>query len=462
MITKVLQFIIDGQGKYLKVPTGMLTANDKYTTVIQVITPIPTDTSLKVNYTLMDGTNKDIEQYLVPSKDSGEQVVDKTSSLFALVQDWSVFEIEVSEVAISYLSKYRSGQVCVSFSFEELIPDASCVNYLGKFGENKPLPDSPNYGDFCVCDTYNYVLDNKRYNKGSILVYKYGWVDGALGTETNTETFRLSVNPSISIKDPAYDCDAISTYLAQLASQIIEHAKDISHLTQEEKNILNNISKVLLPSPQYFTEEEKLQIRKNIDAGQNSFSGDYWDLLNIPDNATKDYVVELVTRKIAELIDSAPESLDTLKELADAINSNEEMVVLLNKAIWNKVDKIEGKGLSTNDYTTEEKMKLSHITANANANVQSDWDEDDKNSDAYIKNKPTIPKMYSETGENEDGAMSQRALTEELEKKLNYNKEDNSIKISKINLGSVVIIPITTEDGESGIRISIPEVGGNE
>lgn len=56
-----------------------------------------------------------------------------------------------------------------------------------------------------------------------------------------------------------------------------------------------------------------------------------------------------------------------------------------------KVDKETGKGLSTNDYTTTEKNKLAGIAAGAEVNAQSDWDETDTNSDAYILNKPTIP-----------------------------------------------------------------------
>lgn len=59
-----------------------------------------------------------------------------------------------------------------------------------------------------------------------------------------------------------------------------------------------------------------------------------------------------------------------------------------------KVDKVTGKGLSTNDYTTTEKDKLAGIAAGAEANVQSDWDETDTSSDAYILNKPTIPSDF--------------------------------------------------------------------
>lgn len=55
-----------------------------------------------------------------------------------------------------------------------------------------------------------------------------------------------------------------------------------------------------------------------------------------------------------------------------------------------KVDKVSGKGLSTEDYTTAEKTKLSRIEAGAEANVQSDWAQTDTDADDYIKNKPTL------------------------------------------------------------------------
>lgn len=53
-----------------------------------------------------------------------------------------------------------------------------------------------------------------------------------------------------------------------------------------------------------------------------------------------------------------------------------------------KVDKITGKGLSTNDYTTLEKTKLSGIADGAEANVNADWNA--TSGDALILNKPTI------------------------------------------------------------------------
>lgn len=70
--------------------------------------------------------------------------------------------------------------------------------------------------------------------------------------------------------------------------------------------------------------------------------------------------------KIADLINGAPSTLDTLGELADAMENNQSVIEALNSAIGTKVDKISGKGLSTNDYTTAEKNKLSGISSNAN------------------------------------------------------------------------------------------------
>lgn len=59
------------------------------------------------------------------------------------------------------------------------------------------------------------------------------------------------------------------------------------------------------------------------------------------------------------------------------------------------VAKEEGKGLSTNDYTTTEKNKLSGIEEGAQKNVQSDWNE--STGDAAIKNKPTTVAGYGIT-----------------------------------------------------------------
>ena len=68
----------------------------------------------------------------------------------------------------------------------------------------------------------------------------------------------------------------------------------------------------------------------------------------------------------------------------------EAVIEGINDALDEKVDKVSGKGLSTNDYTTNEQTKLSGIETGAQVNVQSDWSQADTTADDYIKNKPTI------------------------------------------------------------------------
>ncbi len=130
---------------------------------------------------------------------------------------------------------------------------------------------------------------------------------------------------------------------------------------------------------------------------KSDFSGNYEDLANKPQNlATEQFVknkideidkstdaittedgktlstvlTELIASinskatpqdindRINELVDGAPETFDTLKEIADYIAKHEEIATALNEAIGNKVDKEDGKGLTSNDFTDADKNKL--------------------------------------------------------------------------------------------------------
>ena len=76
------------------------------------------------------------------------------------------------------------------------------------------------------------------------------------------------------------------------------------------------------------------------------------------------------------------------------ILDNEMHISSDERSLWNtvdnKVDREEGKGLSSNDFTDEDKKKLKDIPSDAEKNVQVDWNETDATSDAYIRNKPEI------------------------------------------------------------------------
>lgn len=74
----------------------------------------------------------------------------------------------------------------------------------------------------------------------------------------------------------------------------------------------------------------------------------------------------------------------------------------LQLALDNKVDKVVGKELSTNDFTDALETKLNGIEAGAEVNVNADWNA--ISGDAQILNKPAIPTNTSDlTNDGEDG-----------------------------------------------------------
>ena len=107
-------------------------------------------------------------------------------------------------------------------------------------------------------------------------------------------------------------------------------------------------------------------------------------------NSAKSYT----DTKIANLLENDTAAVDSIMELAEAMKNNADAIDALTTISGNKVDKVEGKDLSTNDYTTDEKNKLAGIEAGAKVNVQSDWNA--TSGDALILNKPTIPSKVSE------------------------------------------------------------------
>ena len=83
--------------------------------------------------------------------------------------------------------------------------------------------------------------------------------------------------------------------------------------------------------------------------------------------------------------------------------------------LWGKiketfVSKETGKGLSTNDFTTELKTKLEGVEAGAQKNVKPDWNAAAGNA-AEILNKPSIPSKTSDLT-NDSGFITQEQVPE--------------------------------------------------
>lgn len=119
------------------------------------------------------------------------------------------------------------------------------------------------------------------------------------------------------------------------------------------------------------------------------------------------YTKEEVLERIGDLIGSAPEALDTLKEIADALGNDPDFAATMITLLGGKVDKEPGKGLSESDYTAAEKEKLARLPETITPATQADWDASDPDSPAFVKNKPTgLSAFRNDAGYLQGGVMT--------------------------------------------------------
>ncbi|MBS4958690.1 MULTISPECIES: hypothetical protein [Clostridium] len=90
------------------------------------------------------------------------------------------------------------------------------------------------------------------------------------------------------------------------------------------------------------------------------------DKSKIDNSYTKTQVDAAISAAVNGLINGAPGALDTLIELASALGNDPNFAATITNSLATKVDKITGKGLSTNDFTDILLNKLNGIATGAN------------------------------------------------------------------------------------------------
>lgn len=85
----------------------------------------------------------------------------------------------------------------------------------------------------------------------------------------------------------------------------------------------------------------------------------------LADRYTKSQVFtkEEVLQKIEDLIGTAPDTLDTFKEIADALGNDPNFAATIMNLLAGKVDKETGKQLTSNDYSDSEKAIVADVNA---------------------------------------------------------------------------------------------------
>ena len=260
------------------------------------------------------------------------------------------------------------------------------------------------------------------------------WQDVISTSEDNAMLAKNKVhiaedNAKLAVK---YSKEAIlKAEQAEMVAEFVSKSVNNTFIPIKTSELYND-NQFISAKEQNLTDEEKLQARENIGAGTSNFSGDYEDLINKPyipsyENVpTKDYIDE----KISDLVNSAPETLDTLGEIASALEENEDVISALNSVVSNKVDKVAGKGLSTNDFTNEDKTNLeenslarhSHTNKSILDSTTASFTTQEKTKLYSIEegaevNNP-IDSTLSTTSEN---AVQNKVITEALNNKTTVN-----------------------------------------
>lgn len=208
-----------------------------------------------------------------------------------------------------------------------------------------------------VGDVYNitnaFNLGGKHYDAGTNVVWtEEGW-DALSGS---------------------FDTTAIEGSIQEVADNL---AQEILDRTQADTTINNNISSL---TNRVKVNEDKLTIINGNEATTGSIANaikqakSYTDITvtaeqtraeNAEQKLTSDLASEVTRAKGAESANTTAiaNEVERATGVEETLNSN------ITQLQTQKVDKVEGKGLSTNDYTTPEKNKLAAIEAEANKYV---------------------------------------------------------------------------------------------
>ena len=249
--------------------------------------------------------------------------------------------------------------------------------------KNKPL--SANQG---------YVLNNKRATSSDFGFAKAGNNINSLNGELSVNDASTSQSGVVQLSDSI----SSSSSLFAATSKAVKDTYDAATTVFTGATSLNNGSKGIVPAPEagdqtskflkadgtwsvpsytvynratsssdgLLSASDKTKL-DSIEANANYIIVDSFMSDNSENPVQNKVIKSYIDTEVSGLVNSAPNALDTLQELASALDNDPNFATTMVTALGNKVDKVEGKQLSTNDFTTTLKNKLDGISESANS-----------------------------------------------------------------------------------------------
>lgn len=154
-------------------------------------------------------------------------------------------------------------------------------------------------------------------------------------------------------------------------------------------------------------------------------------------------------QKIADLINGAPETLDTLKEVADAIESSKTVEEALNKAIGTKANQIEldsHTGNNTVHLSDSERKKWNEAYSHSTSSHAPVNAEENQNAFSEVKVGSTIVSADSKTDNLVLEGKNVAITPDEKNKKVTFELTKNNV---------ISALGYTPEEGGSGTETNV-------
>ena len=214
-------------------------------------------------------------------------------------------------------------------------------------------------------------------------------------------------------------------------------------------------------SPTIARDTEIITSYNDLDDLPELFSGSYEDLSNKPTIPSLDgYATEsYVGTAISNLVDSAPETLNTLNELAEAINDDASYAATITTALGNKLD---------SNYVTIGNTLLDGISGTTYGLIGTSEYLDVKNTNGYNK-EIELDIAAVESRLDTDGYVKQTVLDNKSDKIIVISSKSESYVIQDTDLGKLIEMSsggtVTITDSSSfptGFSVDVVQTGSSQ
>ena len=341
--------------------------------------------------------------------------------------------------------------------------------HVDQKAEMQVLPvDNLKEGMLCYVAAEQRFYQYKKDAEGNLAfdVWKVGFDKSETFTELDNKTIINSIIANSGLIDKLQDqIDAITgtgeggdaTTIAGLNAQLASLKNTLGKATEggvPGTGLIKRVEDVetgLDAHTHEIADVTGLQPALDAKANKADFDGLKALVGELPEGATADNVVGYVDEKVAALVGSAPDALDTLQELAAAIKNDANVVDTLNSAIGQKADK----------------SALEQLAAEVETNKGA--------SDAVDTRVSDLEALLAGFGGAEQPATVKDALTqlqETLNTKVDQNAVDTTVatSIAKLALSGSednnnLTISLDFTNGESAVqlgKVDIPVVTATE